>query len=221
MLRNEYRDRLDGEALTYIDYAVNGALRMKSLINDLLDYSRVETQGKPLEPTSAEAALDEAIANLDVAISESQTTIERGRLPDIAADRAQLVRLFQNLIGNAIKYRGDAPPRVHVWVEESDEEWVFHLEDNGLGIDPQYHARIFVIFQRLHSREAYPGTGIGLAVCKRIVERFGGRIWVNSTLGNGSDFCFALPKISVLEPESNNKGQQHERRAARGLVQTH
>lgn len=131
----------------------------------------------------------------------------------VAADPAQLVRLFQNLIGNAIKYRGDQPPKVNVWSEEKEGEWVFHIQDNGLGIDPQYHARIFVIFQRLHSREAYAGTGIGLAVCKRIVERFGGRIWVESTLGQGSDFCFALPALEVTINQHSEQGQEDERYA--------
>jgi PAS domain S-box-containing protein len=210
MLRDEYSGRLDGDALTYIDYAVGGALRMKSLITDLLDYSRVETQGKPLVATSAEEALSEAIRNLELTFEESKASVECDRLPVIDADRAQLVRLFQNLIGNAIKYRGDAPPRVHVWAEEQEDDWVFHVEDNGLGIDPKYNERIFVIFQRLHSRDAYAGTGIGLAVCKRIVERFGGRIWVESKLGEGSNFCFSLPKVHFTVIEQSIEGHENE-----------
>ncbi|MEX2316479.1 MAG: PAS domain S-box protein [Pirellulales bacterium] len=210
MLRDEYGDKLDAEAQTYIDYAVGGALRMKALVSDLLDYSRVETQGRPLTPTPAENALAEAIDNLEMTIAEAGATVEGTPLPVVAADRAQLVRLFQNLIANAIKYRSDAPPRVNVWAAEQDDEWVFHVQDNGLGIDPQYHARIFVIFQRLHSREAYAGTGIGLAVCKRIVERFGGRIWVESTLGEGSDFCIALPKVEAAVNDSPKQGQENE-----------
>jgi two-component system sensor kinase FixL len=210
MLREEYRDKLDGEACTYIEYAVNGALRMKALISDLLDYSRVETQGKPLSPIAADEALAEAIDNLEMTMNEANATVQCDRLPVIAADRAQLVRLFQNLIGNAIKYRSDAPPQIHVWAEAHNDEWIIHVEDNGIGIDPQYHARIFVIFQRLHSREAYAGTGIGLAVCKRIVERFGGRIWVNSELGRGSDFCFALPKVESATFDVNDQGPNNE-----------
>jgi light-regulated signal transduction histidine kinase (bacteriophytochrome) len=202
LLRDEYRDRLDGTALAYIDHAVNGALRMKALVSDLLEFSRVETQGKPLVPTSTEDALAQAIENLELPIEEAGATVECDRLPTIAADRAQLIRLFQNLIGNAIKYRSDAPPRVHVWAEPQDDEWIFHVEDNGIGIDPRHHDRIFVVFQRLHSREAYAGTGIGLAVCKRIVERFGGRIWVHSTPGRGSEFCFALPRLNSVIPRT-------------------
>jgi PAS domain S-box-containing protein len=219
MLRDEYRDKLDAEAVTYIDYAVGGALRMKSLVSDLLDYSRVETQGKPLTPTPADNALAEAIDNLEMTIAEAGATVKGAPLPVVAADRAQLVRLFQNLIANAIKYRSDAPPRVNVWADAQDDEWVFHIQDNGLGIDPQYHARIFVIFQRLHSREAYSGTGIGLAVCKRIVERFGGRIWVESTLGEGSEFCFALPKVEAALNDSPKEGQKNELNTDRLVLQ--
>jgi two-component system sensor kinase FixL len=210
MLRDEYQDRLDGEALTYIDYAVGGARRMRALVSDLLEYSRVETQGKPLEPVPAGEALRDAVENLELTIAESGAEIDCGRLPLVSADRAQLVRLFQNLIANAIKYRSDAPPRIRVWAESEEEETIFHVEDNGIGIDPQYFARIFVIFQRLHSRDAYPGTGIGLAICKRIVERFGGRIWVTSAVGQGSDFCFALPKVDATTEKPSTKGQDHE-----------
>jgi signal transduction histidine kinase len=219
MLRDEYRDGLDAQAQSYIDYAVSGALRMKALVSDLLDYSRVETQGKPLAPTPAESALTEAIDNLEMTMADAGATVERSPLPTVAADRAQLVRLFQNLIGNAIKYRGDAPPRVEVWAELQDDEWVFHVQDNGIGIDAQYHGRIFVIFQRLHSREAYSGTGIGLAVCKRIVERFGGRIWVESTLGNGSDFCFALPKVDAALTDTPTEGQKNDLRSDELVLQ--
>jgi light-regulated signal transduction histidine kinase (bacteriophytochrome) len=199
LLRDEYGDRLDGEALTYIDYAVSGARRMKSLVNDLLEYARVGSQGLSLAPASSEEALAEAVENLAVAIEESAATVEWGKMPSVEADPSQLVRLFQNLIGNAIKYRSDAMPRIHVWAENQGDAWIFHVEDNGLGIDPQHHTRIFEIFQRLHPREAYSGTGIGLAVCKRIVERFGGRIWVESVLGEGSDFCFTLRGAEKLD----------------------
>ena len=210
MLRDEYGNLLDGEARQYIDYAVDGALRMKTLVTDLLAYSRVETQGKPLMPTESQSAFAEAVGNLELAIQEAGATVECDRLPVINADRAQLVRLFQNLVANAIKFRGDAAPRVDVWADEEEYEWVFHVRDNGIGIETEYHERIFVIFQRLHAREAYPGTGIGLAVCKRIVDRLGGRVWVDSEPGRGSDFCFAVPKLVPANAISQNEDQNDE-----------
>jgi PAS domain S-box-containing protein len=194
MLKDEYDSKLDDEARRYIQHAVDGALRMKTLVSDLLTYSRVETQGKPLVPTAANDACDEAIENLSVTIEESGADVTRSDLPVVTADRVQLARLFQNLIGNAIKYRGQNPPRIQIRANELDQQWLFKVRDNGIGIDPRFHQRIFVIFQRLHTRDQHRGTGIGLAVCKRIVERAGGRIWVESTPGEGSEFCFTLPK---------------------------
>jgi light-regulated signal transduction histidine kinase (bacteriophytochrome) len=193
-LQDDYSEALDETARDYIKYAVEGARRMKSLITDLLTYSRVQTQGQPMEPTDASSACDEAIQGLGVAIDNACADVTRSKLPIINADQAQLLRLFQNLIGNAIKYRGEDAPHVQVDAEELQDEWLFRVRDNGPGIDPQYHVRIFMIFQRLHARDLYSGTGIGLAVCKRIVERMGGRIWVESSLGNGSTFCFTVPK---------------------------
>jgi PAS domain S-box-containing protein len=210
MLDNEYSVQLDENARLYIRYAVDGAVRMKSLMQDLLDYSRVETQGRPFEPTDADAACAEAIDNLAVAIEESSAQVTRGPLPTIHADRAQLVRLFQNLIGNAIKYRGAEPPRIHVSAEEVEGEWTFRVRDNGIGIDPAYHERIFVIFQRLHARDKYSGTGIGLAVCKRIVERAGGRIWVESAEGAGSEFCFTMPKSVSIQLQGEESHARDE-----------
>jgi light-regulated signal transduction histidine kinase (bacteriophytochrome) len=217
MLASEYSDRLDDDARTYIRYAVDGATRMKSLVQDLLTYSRVETQGKPLEPTNANDTCAAAMDNLAAAIEESAARVTIDSLPVVQADRSQLVRLFQNLIGNAIKYRGAETPRIHVSALEADSEWVFRVRDNGIGIAPQYHARIFVIFQRLHARDEYSGTGIGLAVCKRIVERFGGRIWVESQEGAGSEFCFALPK-SAATPTSSQEGDSTYGRDIRQVV---
>ncbi len=198
-LQEDYNDKLDDTARGYIQYAVEGARRMKSLVVDLLSYSRVQSQGKPLEPTDANEACDEAIQNLAAAIEDAKAEVIRTDLPAVDADRAQLVRLFQNLIGNAIKYRGKEVPRIQIDAEELCDECLFRVSDNGIGIDPQYHERIFVIFQRLHAREQYSGTGIGLAVCKRIVERAGGRIWVESAAGAGSVFCFTLTKSHDLE----------------------
>jgi two-component system sensor kinase FixL len=219
MLRDDYGDRLDDNARSYIQFAVDGALRMKTLVQDLLAYSRVETQGKPLEPTNADDACAEAIDNLAVAIEEASAIVQRDPLPAVLADRAQLVRLFQNLIGNAIKYHGDKSPRVHISATAADGGWEFRIRDNGIGIDPQYFERIFVIFQRLHGREEYSGTGIGLAVCKRIVERAGGRIWIESKPGAGSEFCFTLSKSEV--PLAAADGVVHDRDGSRIEAATH
>jgi PAS domain S-box-containing protein len=194
LLAERYEGQLDEKADKYIGYAVDGAVRMQQLINDLLLYSRVSTRGKPFEMVDSHALLGSAIRNLAVAIEESGALIVTGELPHIRFDPAQLVQLFQNLLDNAIKYRGQDPPRIHVSARDGGNEWVFAVSDNGIGIDPQYAERIFVIFQRLHTRVEYPGTGIGLAVCKRIVERHGGRIWMESEVGKGSTFLFSIPK---------------------------
>jgi light-regulated signal transduction histidine kinase (bacteriophytochrome) len=153
----------------------------------------VGTKGKIPEPVSAGEALNGALANLQVPIEQSGATVTSDPLPVVPADGAQLTHLFQNLIGNAIKFRAERPPEVHVGAERRDGEWRFAVRDNGIGIDPQYFERIFMIFQRLHTRSKYPGTGIGLAICQRIVERHGGRIWVESEPGRGSTFHFTLP----------------------------
>jgi PAS domain S-box-containing protein len=206
LLESEYKDRLDENARNYIRFAVDGAYRMNALVTDLLGYSRIQTQGKQLEPTGANEVCDEAIENLSLTIQDAGAHVIRRSLPTVHADSAQLIRLFQNLIANAIKYRSDEPPRVEITAEERSQEWLFRVSDNGMGIDPKYHERIFVIFQRLHSREEYGGTGIGLAVCQRIVERAGGRIWVESSVGAGSTFCFTVPKShhSIKKGPSNN-----------------
>jgi len=194
LLERRYKDKLDADAHDFIGYAVNGAKRMQQLINDLLTYSRVGTRGKPFESTDCEAVLNAALANLQVAVSESGAVVTHDLLPTVKADEGQLVQLFQNLLDNAIKFHGKEPPRVHVSAEKKDDEWVFSVKDNGIGINPQYFERVFIIFQRLH-REEYRGTGIGLAIAKRIVHRHGGRIWIESELGKGSTFYFALPVI--------------------------
>jgi PAS domain S-box-containing protein len=206
LLDSEYNDRLDENARNYIRFAVDGAHRMKALVTDLLGYSLIQTQGKQLEPTGANEVCDEAIENLSLTIQDAGAHVIRRSLPTVHADSAQLIRLFQNLIANAIKYRSDEPPRVEITAEERSQEWLFRVSDNGMGIDPKYHERIFVIFQRLHSREEYGGTGIGLAVCQRIVERAGGRIWVESSVSAGSTFCFTVPKShhSIKKGPSNN-----------------
>lgn len=193
LLGERYQDKLDADADEFIHYAVEGAQRMQRLIEDLLLYSRVESQGGRMSEIEVDAAIDEASGNLKSAIHASGATIDRGPMPTVQADHSQLVQLFQNLLSNAIKFRGELSPRISIRVEQDKNEWIFSVSDNGIGIEPTYHDRIFVIFQRLHGRAEYTGTGIGLAVCKRIVERHGGRIWVESSLGNGATFCFTLP----------------------------
>jgi len=194
LLAQRYEGQLDEKAQTYIYYAVDGATRMQRLINDLLTYSRVNTQGRALEPTDSHAVLGEALRNLSAAIEESGAMVTNDDLPTVCADAGQLQQVFQNLIANAIKFHGQTPPRVHISARAEGGEWLFSVEDNGIGIDAQHADRLFVIFQRLHTRQEYPGTGIGLAVCKRIVERHGGRIWFDSQPGRGSTFWFTLPK---------------------------
>ena len=166
---------------------------MQRLIQDLLAYSRVGTQGKAFTPINCEAILERTLANLHMAIAESGAVITHSPLPMVMADDVQLTQLFQNLLGNALKFCEETPPRVHIAAERQGAVWVFAVRDNGIGIEPQYAERIFVIFQRLHRRSAYPGTGIGLAICKKIVERHGGRIWVESEPGKGATFYFTLP----------------------------
>lgn len=193
LLERRYKDRLGPDANDFITFAVDGATRMQRLIQDLLEYSRVGTKGQPFEPTDCAAILDQAMKNLHVAVEEHRATITHDPLPCVTGDAPQLVRLFQNLIGNAIKFRDQEAPRVHIAVQRQGTEWRFGIRDNGIGIDPKYTDRIFSIFQRLHTAVEYPGTGIGLAVCKKIVERHGGRIWVESEPGKGSTFYFTLP----------------------------
>ena len=193
LLEKRYKDKLDGDALDFINYAVDGAKRMKNLIGDLLAYSRVGTRGKEFHPTNCEDVLEVALNNLKVSIEDKKAKITHDPLPQVMADNAQLESLFQNLIGNAIKFHGEKSPEIHVSAAQIDKEWVFSVRDNGIGIDPQYFERIFIIFQRLNNREDYSGTGIGLAISKRIVERHGGRIWIESQPGKGSTFYFSLP----------------------------
>jgi PAS domain S-box-containing protein len=194
LLERRYKGKLDADADDFIHFAVDGATRMQGLINDLLTYSRVGTTSREFAPTACDEVLDEVLANMAAAIDDHRATVTREKLPIVAADRTQLVQLFQNLIGNAIKFRRDDPPIVHVSAHMSGSEWIFAVRDNGIGIDKHHHERIFQIFQRLHGRKQYPGTGIGLALCKRIVERHQGRIWVESHEAKGSVFYFTIPQ---------------------------
>src|SRR3984893_54840 len=199
LLAKRYKGRLDSDADEFITFAVDGCNRMQGLIQDLLAYSRAGTIGKALREISGENALQEALTNLRATIEESGAVVTHDSLPAITTDDTQLTQVFQNLVGNAIKYRSAEVPHVHVSARKNGgHEWLFSVRDNGLGIDPQYFERIFILFQRLHGRNEFEGTGIGLAICKKILERLGGRIWVESQPGKGSTFHFALP-------EGNNK----------------
>ena len=199
LLAKQYQGKLDSNADDFINFAVDGAMRMWKLINDLLAYSRVGTRSHTFEPINCETILQEALDNLKVTMEESGAVVTHDPLPTVMADNPQLVELFQNLIGNAIKFRGDEPPRVHISASRNGNGWIFSVCDNGIGIAPEYAERIFIIFQRLHGRNEYPGTGIGLAVCKKIVERHGGRIWVESEPKKGATFYFTLPKEGVQQ----------------------
>ena len=194
LIARRYGDKLDGDAKEFMHYITDGAVRMKQLIEDLLAYSRVGTKGKEFKALEVEAALKRATTNLRAAIEESGAAVTWDPLPTIEGDEMQLAQVFQNLMGNALKFRGKRAPRIHVAAAEEGAAWHITVADNGIGIEPQYFERIFMLFQRLHTMGEYPGTGIGLAICKKVVERHGGRIWVSSTPGEGSQFHFTLPK---------------------------
>ena len=193
LLQRRYQGNLDEKADKYIHFAIDGAARMQNLIIDLLEYSRVSTGNNELEIIDCEFILNQVLSDLKAVIKENNAIISHDPLPEVMADPTQMVQVFQNLILNGIKFHGEEAPKIHIAAEKKAIEWVFSVQDNGIGIDPQYSERIFEIFKRLNSREKYPGTGIGLAICKRIVERHGGRIWVESELGKGSTFYFTLP----------------------------
>jgi signal transduction histidine kinase len=197
LLAERYRGKLDSDADKYIHYAVDGALRMQKLVQDLLAFSRVGRQGLALENTDCNVALQEALKNLEAAIQESAAMVEPAQLPLLVADSSQVVQVFQNLIGNAIKFRGSEPPLIRVGAELIGKEWVFSVADNGIGIAPEHGDSVFVVFRRLHTRAEYPGNGIGLSICKKIIEQHGGRIWVESEVGHGSTFRFALPSKTI------------------------
>jgi PAS domain S-box-containing protein len=197
LLAQRYQGNLDDRADKYINYIVDGATRMQQLINDLLAYSRLGTRGQEFEPADCKAAVQQSLCNLQIAIAEKKAVITCDTMPTVMADEFQLVQLFQNLIANSIKFCRQDIPLIHIAACRQESEWVLSVRDNGIGIDPEYADRIFIIFQRLHSRRQYSGTGIGLAMCKRIVERHGGRIWVESQEGKGATFYFTIPIISI------------------------
>jgi len=200
LLGKRYGDRLEGDAQEFMAYIVDGAGRMKQLIEDLLAYSRVGTRGRAFARVKLDGVVVRARTNLRAALEESGAVLTQNPLPEVEGDEPQLVQLLQNLIGNAIKFRGKAEPRIHVSAADRKGELEITVRDNGIGIEPQYFSRIFMVFQRLHDKGRYPGTGIGLAICKKVVDRHGGRIRVESEPGKGSSFIFTLPK---------KRGNQH------------
>jgi light-regulated signal transduction histidine kinase (bacteriophytochrome) len=215
LLARRYRGKLDADADEFIGFAVDGASRMQDMINDLLSLSRLGTRGKPFATTPLEDVLCEVLDNVKLAVEESGAVITHDPLPTVMGDGVQLGQLFQNLIANALKFRGNEPTRVHIGVRGDDAEtragrpgWTFSVHDNGIGMDPQYFDRVFLIFQRLHSREEYPGTGIGLAICKKIVERHHGRIWITSEAGQGATFHFTLPEGQAMVKSQLEEAEQ-------------
>ena len=193
LLQADYGDRLDDKANEFIEIAVDGATRMRRLVSDLLEYAQVDARPGPVEACDVGHAVDNALMNLRVAIAESGAQVQVDELPNVPADETQLTQLFQNLIGNAVKFRGDAQPRIRVTAARSGSEWEFAVSDEGIGVAPEYADKIFMIFERLHGREEYGGTGIGLAMCARIVERHGGTIWLDTAAGEGTTIRFSLP----------------------------
>ena len=205
LLVRRYKGQLDSDADDFIAFAADGARRMHRLINDLLTYSRVTTHGKSFDSIDCSTVLEHALVNLKVAIEESGAVIAYDKLPTVMADDMQLIQLFQNLVSNAIKFRQEEiKPKVWVGAVRKNGEWTFSIRDNGIGIAQEYFENIFVIFKRLYTNEKYEGTGIGLAVCKKIVERHGGRIWVESEPGKGSIFCFTIPDRSGMSIKINS-----------------
>lgn len=197
VLQKRYQGHLDSRADELIVHTVDGVRRMQTLIDDLLTFSRVGTRGKAFEPSDCNDILNQALANLEVAIKEADAAVTSDKLPTVKADAAQMTQLLQNLLSNAIKFRSEHRPAIHVSARREAGQWVFTVKDNGIGIQPEYFERIWIIFQRLHTRTEYPGTGIGLAICKKIVERHGGRISVESIPGEGSTFSFTIPDRGV------------------------
>jgi PAS domain S-box-containing protein len=193
LLRQDYQNQLDESAQEYMSYIVDGATRMRQLIQDLLTYCRLGTDHQEFLPIDCNAVVRQAIANLEVAIADSNATVTHESLPTIKANKTQLIQLFQNLISNAVKFRHDEPPQVHIYAQLRNQEWLFCVRDNGIGIESKYLTRIFDVFKRLHSRTEFSGTGIGLAICKKIIERHGGSIWAESQPGLGTTFYFKIP----------------------------
>jgi hypothetical protein len=198
LLEHRFPEKVDAKTREYIDGAAEGATRMERLITDLLTFSRLSTEGRSFAPANLGAPLNAALQNLQFSIRAAHATVTHDPLPSLRVDESQIVQLFQNLIANALKFRSEHPPQIHIGARSEEGRWVFGVRDNGIGLDPQYSERIFQVFQRLHTRKKYPGTGIGLAICKKIVERHGGKIWVESQPGQGSTFYFSLPAAASV-----------------------
>ena len=205
LLEEKYHDKLDQDGKEYIYFITDGAKKMNILIKDLLSYSRITTQANPLEWLDLEPILNDAVFNLQEAIKESGAIITYDPLPTLKVDRTQFLQLFQNFLSNAIKFRGEDPPKIHIGVKRLSNKWVFSIKDNGIGIDPKYHDRLYNIFYRLHTKEEYPGTGIGLPICKKIVQRYGGEVWVESDLGKGSTFYFTIKAKKIRNPQRGER----------------
>jgi light-regulated signal transduction histidine kinase (bacteriophytochrome) len=199
LLQRRYGGQLDEKADQYIEFAVDGAKRMQVLINDLLAFSRVGRSVQETGPVACDAALARAQANLSAQIDQAHAVIEAGPLPVVRGQLTLMTMVFQNLLGNALKFKGEQPPRIIITADRDGAFWSFSVTDNGIGIEPEYADRIFLIFQRLHDKAAYPGTGIGLAMCRKIIEYFGGRIWLDTDAAGGARFCFTLPVLSDHE----------------------
>lgn len=194
LLQRKYGDKLDDDAARYLGYALQGARRMELLLTSLLEYAQtMDVPADEVAPVDSTAVLEKALANLRAAIQESGAVVTHDQLPMLAIQETHLLQLFQNIVGNAIKYRSQAPPRIQVGAEANGQEWKIWIQDNGIGINPKYADRIFGVFKRLHTGAGHTGSGLGLAICQRIVERYGGRIWVESEEGKGATFCFTLP----------------------------
>jgi light-regulated signal transduction histidine kinase (bacteriophytochrome) len=194
LLQNRYQGSLDDDADEFLTGAIDGARRMRRLLDDLLSYSRVATEAHQFLPADANKVLEEALHNLRAAVDESGAQVTHDALPSVVCDATQLMQIFQNLVSNSVRYRSESPPRIHIGCVEESGAWKFHVRDNGVGIDPRHQERIFQVFQRLYAEHEIPGSGVGLAICKRIVERHGGQIWVESQPDEGSVFFFTLPK---------------------------
>jgi PAS domain S-box-containing protein len=223
LIAQRYRGKLDRDGDEFLAFAQEGAERMQRLVDDLVTYARVDTRGQPFVPVSMDACLADSLRNLEVAIREAGATVESGPLPGVDADAVQMTQVFQNLVANAVKFHGPAPPQVVVRGIDEGPTVLYSVSDNGLGIPTPYREKIFGIFQRLHRREEYPGTGIGLAVCKRAVERHGGRIWVGSGPSSGSVFYFRLPKHHAAAPPERTApavgtDRERARRQAHDLI---
>ncbi len=193
LLERRYKDSLDDDADDFIEYIVENAKRMKYLIDDLLEYSRITSQAKEFENINLDKVLESVLSNLSIIIIENNVNVTHDSLPTVFADKNQILQVFENLITNAIKFRGKKSPKIDISAKKSDKEWTFAVKDNGIGIKPEHQKQIFEVFKRLHTREEYPGTGIGLSIVQKIIEKHNGRIWVESEPGKGSTFYFTLP----------------------------